>query len=111
MEVKHSGNLTAQAGRSVHCELSSKAVSQQNQCVMVKTHQQFVEKSAEPAAAATAATIETEAKHCCCCRRHCSLMSSCHMNASVLITAGVQAPEREEINKCPFILWRLSQRK
>lgn len=47
-------NLTPFA---VHCEPCSKALTQQNQYVMVKTHQQFVEKAAEPAAAAT---IETE---------------------------------------------------
>lgn len=42
-----------QRGGGFHCEAFSKAMTQQNQGVEVKTHQQFVEKAA--------ATIEMEA--------------------------------------------------
>lgn len=54
--------LTARSVRwVVHCGLGLKALSQQNQYVMVETGQHFY-KAAEPAAAAAAAaTIEAEA--------------------------------------------------
>lgn len=60
LNVKRSNsvNLTATGRSDVHCELCSEALSQHSQYVKVKTHQQFAEKAAEPAAAAT---IDSEA--------------------------------------------------